>query len=179
MTIKETEAPKFGTIEEEKRYWEDHGPLAKGKRGRVNKSRAGQKRSSFLVIRLTGEELTRLRDIAATQGMGPSTFARLVVMREIEPKSNELKVVSLGHSLSSMASGFSQTDKAKFETFLKDVAIGEQDNPALLVFSGERKTWDEVTSLFLRRLLKLLGVHVVISGKEDYDKLKETVRSQT
>jgi len=66
-------------------YWETHSPLAEGYEGKVQRS--GQKRSSFLVIRLTGEELTRVRDIAAKQGLGPCTFARLVLtsaMKEIE-----------------------------------------------------------------------------------------------
>ena len=77
--------PDFKTLEEEREYWEARGPLAEGYRGRVSKPKAGQKRSSFLSVRLTGEELTRLRDIAAKQGLGPSTFARLVLTSAIEP----------------------------------------------------------------------------------------------
>ncbi len=71
--------PEFQSLEEEKKYWEARGPLAEGRKGRINRTKVGQKRSSFLVVRLTGEELTRLRDKAATYGIGPSTFARILL----------------------------------------------------------------------------------------------------
>lgn len=84
---KGTAIPNFKSLEEEKAYWEARGPLAEGHTGRVSKPGRREKRSSFLVIRLTGEELTRLRDIAAEQGLGPSTFARLSLKRAIEHDS--------------------------------------------------------------------------------------------
>ena len=76
--------PEFQSLEEERKYWEGRGALAEGHKGSLNKPRPGQKRSSFLAVRLTGEELTRLRDIAEKQGMGPSTFARVVLTTAIE-----------------------------------------------------------------------------------------------
>ena len=78
---------EFKTLEEEREYWEARGPLAEGHKGTVNKPKTRQKRSSFLAVRLTGEELTRLRDIAAKQGLGPSTFARIVLTSAIERQS--------------------------------------------------------------------------------------------
>ncbi|MBM3926343.1 MAG: hypothetical protein FJ320_10250 [SAR202 cluster bacterium] len=72
--------PIFKTLEEEIEYWEAQGPFAKGKRGRVSKPKAKERRSSFLAVRLSGEELTRLRDVAAKEGVGPSTFARKVLL---------------------------------------------------------------------------------------------------
>jgi hypothetical protein len=84
---KGTVIPNFKSLKEEKVYWEARGPLAEGRTGRVNKPGRTEKRSSFLVIRLTGEELTHLRDIAAEQGLGPSTFARLALKRAIERDS--------------------------------------------------------------------------------------------
>jgi hypothetical protein len=76
--------PEFKTLEEEKEYWEARGPLADGHNGTLNKPKPKQKRSSFLAVRLTGEELTRLRDMAARQGLGPSTYARMVLTSAIE-----------------------------------------------------------------------------------------------
>ncbi len=43
--------PEFKTLEEEKEYWESRGPLAEGKKGKVDRPRAGQKRSSLLAVR--------------------------------------------------------------------------------------------------------------------------------
>ena len=76
--------PEFKSLEEEKEYWEARGPLAEGHKGTVNRPKSRQKRSSFLAVRLTGEELTRLRDVAAGQGLGPSTYARMILTSALE-----------------------------------------------------------------------------------------------
>lgn len=86
--------PEFKSLEEERNYWEARGPLAEGRTGRINRPKPGQKRSSFLAVRLTGEEITRLRDIAAKQGLGPSTYARLILTRAIENESRAPKVLA-------------------------------------------------------------------------------------
>jgi len=82
-----TKIPEFKSLDEEREYWEARGPLAEGQGGRINRPKPGQKRSSFLSIRLTGEELTQLRDMAAEFGMGPSTYARQVLKLAIEQKN--------------------------------------------------------------------------------------------
>jgi len=83
----ETKIPEFKSLDEEREYWEARGPLTEGHRGRINRPKPGQKRSSFLSIRLTGEELTQLRDMAAEFGMGPSTYTRQVLKLAIEQKN--------------------------------------------------------------------------------------------
>jgi hypothetical protein len=75
--------PTFQSLEEEKEYWEARGPFAKGRKGKINKPVAKDKRSSFLAVRLSGAELTRLRDVAAKEGLGSSTFARKVLLEAI------------------------------------------------------------------------------------------------
>jgi len=69
--------PRFETFEEEDKYWATHSPLAEGYAGEAQTER--QKRSSFLSVRLTGEELTQLRDLAGRKGLGPSTFIRTLI----------------------------------------------------------------------------------------------------
>ena len=86
-TKSETKIPEFQSLDEEREYWESRGPLAEGHKGRINRPKPEQKRSSFLSIRLTGEELTQLRDMAAEFGMGPSTYARQVLKLAIEQKN--------------------------------------------------------------------------------------------
>jgi hypothetical protein len=51
----------------------------------------GQKRASFLNIRLTGQELTQLRDIAGKFGVGPSTYARHVLKTRINQEQVKLE----------------------------------------------------------------------------------------
>lgn len=69
--------PKFSSMEEEDKYWEAHSPLDEGFEGEVETSE--QKRSSFLSVRMTGDELSQLRDAAAKLGLGPSTYARSIL----------------------------------------------------------------------------------------------------
>lgn len=81
---KDTKIPAFQSLEEEREYWESQGPLAEGYKARINKSQLGQKLSSFLSVRLGGEELTLLRDMAAKVGLPPSTYARLAIMSMVQ-----------------------------------------------------------------------------------------------
>lgn len=74
--------PKFSSIEEEDKYWETHSPLDEGFEGEVETSE--QKRSSFLSVRMTGDELSQLRDAAVKLGVGPSTYARLILTSAIK-----------------------------------------------------------------------------------------------
>lgn len=171
--IRNTGIPEFQSLEEERRYWETHGPLAEGHKGRINKPKVGQKRSSFLAVRLTGEELTQLRDIAAKQGLGTSTFARVVLAQAIARGNTPTRVVTLDGLFSGLLDNLSQMDKDKFESYVKDIAIGDPDNPVALVYSGQKRTWEEFTSLFLERLLALVGVQVVIPENENDKKVKE------
>ena len=175
--MKDSGVPEFQSLEEERRYWEGRGPLAEGYKSRINKAQTKQKRSSFLAVRLTGEELTRLRDIAKEQGLGSSTFARLVLTQAMERKQILPHFVTLDKVIDRMTCGLSQADRDKFESFVKEVAIGEPDNPVVLAFSGERRTWEEVTSLFLTRLLASLGIQVVIPEKENIDSGKQMAKS--
>ena len=74
--------PKFSNIEEEDKYWETHSPLNEGFEGEIETSE--QKRSSFLSVRMTGDELSQLRDMATKLGVGPSTYARLILRNAID-----------------------------------------------------------------------------------------------
>lgn len=81
---KEKGLPKFQSLEEEKEYWEARGPLAEGRKGRINKPKPKQKRSSFLSVRLTGEEITALRDVAAIFYTTPSELARGAILDSVK-----------------------------------------------------------------------------------------------
>lgn len=168
--IRDNGVPEFKTLEEERAYWEARGPLAEGRKGRINRPKSGQKRSSFLVVRLTGEELTRLRDIAAKQGLGPSTFARQILTLAIQGESR--KQVSFEEFTSVMSNKFSKEDLKKAEFLIKDLIIGDPENPALLVFSGQRRKWEEFVSLIFERLL---GIQVVPTKNENLKKVRDLV----
>jgi len=113
--------PEFKSLEEEKEYWEARGPLAEGHKGTINKPKSRQKRSSFLAVRLTGEELTRLRDVAAKQGLGPSTFARIVLTSAIERQSQP-DIITLTELKNMMENFLSQSTMEKHEVTAKKTA---------------------------------------------------------
>lgn len=81
---KENKIPEFQSLEEEKEYWEARGPLAEGRKGRINKPKSDQKRSSFLSVRLTGEEITALREVAAIFYTTPSELARGAILDSVK-----------------------------------------------------------------------------------------------
>jgi predicted DNA binding CopG/RHH family protein len=170
--MKKDAVPKFKTLNEEREYWEARGPLADGHKGAINKPRQKQKRSSFLAVRLTGEELTRLRDMASEQGLGPSTFAR-VVLSTIIQQNGFPKRIPFDDFVNAISSRFSQEDMEKYQRLIKDVVIGDPDNPALLIYSGQRKAWEEFTSLFLERIL---GVRVMPTKNDNYQKIVEIAK---
>lgn len=74
--------PKFRNLEEEDRYWQSHSPLMEGYEGKVQRKK--QNRASSISVRLTGEELARLREIATQYGLGPSTYVRQVLIQGME-----------------------------------------------------------------------------------------------
>lgn len=156
----DTKVPQFKSLEEEKEYWEARGPLAEGHRGRVNKSKPGPKRSSFLGVRLTGEELTRLRDIAAKQGLLPSTFARIVLMSVI---SNEVllpRQVTWDDIKKIAEEKMPEAVKERSGRILKTISIG---NPPFLleIRRVPPEEWESWGLQFVSWLLAAAGVEVV------------------
>jgi len=81
--------PAFGTVEEEEEFWQKHSPLAEGYEGDVQRKR--QKRSSYLALRLSGEELEELRNAARKAGVGPTTLARNLILRGLREESGLLQ----------------------------------------------------------------------------------------
>jgi len=74
--------PSFTSAEEEAEYWEKHSPLTEGYKGAVQQKQ--QKRSSYLALRLSGEELKQLRDAARQAGIGPTVLARNLILKGLE-----------------------------------------------------------------------------------------------
>ena len=71
--------PDFASAEEEAEYWDKHSPLAEGYEGTVQHK--PQKRSSYLALRLSGEELRQLKDAAERAGIGPTVLARNLILK--------------------------------------------------------------------------------------------------
>jgi len=83
--------PGFTSAEEEAEYWEKHGPLTEGYKGTVQQKH--QKRSSYLALRLSGEELEQLRDAAQQAGIGPTVLARNLILEGLKAERGLLSRV--------------------------------------------------------------------------------------
>ena len=167
---RDTVIPEFQSLEEEREYWETRGPLAEGHKGRISKPR--QKRSSFLAVRLTGDELTRLRDLAAKQGLGPSTFARNVLMTALEREDKLPRVVvTLEDLKEALERNLPQALAERLEAFAKAIAIGDPENPALIVIdANQRKEYEQLIWSFFGALL---GLQVITPKDERYKEMTE------
>lgn len=150
--------PEFESPEEEREYWEAHGPLAEGHEGQLNKPRRGQKRSSFLAVRLTGEELMRLRDLAAKQGMGPSTFARLILTASIQKERKLPKVKTMPEIVETIKTNLSPEVRERMLAIIESVTIGKP--PYLLELTKEQEL-EELWRLSVAMILAAAGVQFV------------------
>ena len=177
---RDTGIPEVQSLKEEREYWEARGPLAEGREGIINKPRPRQKRSSFLAVRLTGEELTRLRDVAAKQGLGPSTFARLILTSVIENTGKLPKRITLDELKNALENNLPQPVQEKAEALVKEIAIGDPDNPSLLIIdANQKKAFEEFTLSWLAALLAMAGVQVVTPRNEEYERIRDVVKSKT
>jgi antitoxin component of RelBE/YafQ-DinJ toxin-antitoxin module len=176
----DTGLPEFQSLDEEKSYWEERGPLAEGRKGRINEPKPGQRRSSFLAVRLTGEELTRLRQIAAQHGLGPSTFARLVLTAAIAQQGRLPRRVTLDELRDILETSLPQSVKDKAEALTKAAAVGDPDNPAMLIIdAGQKEAWEDFSYSFLSAVFAMVGVRVIKPESESYQKAKEILKATT
>jgi hypothetical protein len=165
-----TKIPEFQSLEEEREYWESRGPLAEERKGRIDKPKPRQKRSSFLAVRLTGEELMRLRDIAAKRGIGPSTFARLVLMSVIEDQSKLSKHITLDKLKDALEANLPPLLQEKAEAIAKAISIG--DPPYLLEIN--KVTREELQEFFLQFISSFLAIAGVEVGTSENAKTEGT-----
>ena len=82
---KKDSVPEFRTGEREDEFWRRLSSPGQGDRRPIQGKR--EKRSSYLALRLTGEELTRLREAARKADVGPTTLARNLILRGLQEEN--------------------------------------------------------------------------------------------
>ena len=104
--------PKFNNLEEEDKFWQSHSPLMEDYKGKVQKRK--QNRASFLSVRLTGEELAYLKEKATQYSLGPSTYARQILVQAIraENKLGSLEEKRLPQILDEMSENIKTATEA-------------------------------------------------------------------
>jgi hypothetical protein len=116
--------------------------------------------TELIAVRFTPEELARLQESAGDRGIGASTLVRILVNQALKPTGPKPRKMTIDEFREVMASTLNRLDKSKTESFLKEISVGNPDDPALLVWAGQTQKWEEYTSLFLKALLAALGIEV-------------------
>ena len=141
---KEEKIPKFSSLEEERKYWEKR---AKAPGNWIENK--PQRRSSFLAIRLTGEEITKLRDAAEKQGVPLSTFARQALIKAMGGDSK--KTITLTQAIEQLAADFTDEDRARLQSMYDSIAVPSLPDSISLCF--DKNEMNEATSVMVEKYL--------------------------
>ncbi|MBI4333366.1 MAG: hypothetical protein HY673_19040 [Chloroflexi bacterium] len=174
---------EFKSFEEEREYWEARGPLAEGRRGRLNRPSPGAQRCSFLSVRMTGTEITRLRDLAIKFDCGPSTLARRVLvafMDQMEKlgkvqRGNRSRSVSLDEICKSVEERMPAPLKDRLENLVKATVLA--DRSFILVDPAQMPEWEELSAKLMSMLIETAApnVRVITPYDSNYEKVKSAV----
>lgn len=167
---------QFETEEQEAGYWDTHSPLdlvAEPKAQRVA-VRGAKDRS--ITIRLDSESRSNLDKLAAEQGLGSSTFARLILTSVIERREKLPKRLTLDELKEVLEKNLPQSIKDQAESLARAASIGDTENPTLLLIdASQMKEYEEFMWSFLSTLLAIAGVDVITPEDSNYKKLKSIV----
>ncbi|MBI4286988.1 MAG: hypothetical protein HY671_01000 [Chloroflexi bacterium] len=168
--------PKFKSLEEERKYWDERSPLAEGYEGKVQPGR--QKLSSYFALRLTGEEIMRLRNAAAKKDLTISAYARKVLMSAVEKEEGPSKAVTMDDVASLLEQRIPGPVKERLASLVKEMAIGDPVRPTFLVIdASQMKAWEEIGRLLAPLLLSALGATVISPESKEYEHIKDLVRT--
>jgi hypothetical protein len=181
-------AQEFNSIEEEREYWEVRGLLGKGHRGKLNTPDSSVQRSSFLSVRLSGNELTAWRDFATRCGEGPSTAARRLILTVLEQagrpvqesnKSNEGKhTMTLDEVGAALTKMMPDELKNRMQTLIESSGVPDTSNPSFWIMDPSQT--QEFLTLSAKIMVLLVeslnpNIKVVTPADSNYDKVKSVL----
>ena len=154
----------FESLEEEKEYWEKKGPMARGAKSRLAYPETSEKLSSFLSVRLSGKEITQLRDLAAVYDCGLSTLVRNILLAylqhlnvEAETKpANSTDLNCLDKVYESLSEKLPAAVIERVEALYKADAPDSPEHQSLSVMDPDQIR--ELTDLSIRYLSQLTGI---------------------
>ena len=158
MKVEKELIPQFETEEQEAEYWDSHSPLDLAAEPEAQKVLVRGVKDRPITIRLDSKSRSKLDRLAAERGLGPSTFARLILMSVIAPGSKLPKRITLDE-LKNMLEAMPQLDKSQI-----DKLEGLDLEPICALLEEEIK------------ILNLLALRARVSHAE-YKKVKTLVQS--
>ena len=183
MSAGEELIPQFRTEEQEAEYWDTHSPLDLAAEPKAQKVRVRGAKDRPITIRLDSERRSKLDKLAAERGVGPSTFARLILMSAIERGRKLPKLASLDELKDALEENLPQAVKERAISLVKATAIGDPENPALLIIdASQMKEYEEFMWSFLNALLNIAGVQVITpedrSCMQDLEEVASCLKEQ-
>jgi hypothetical protein len=177
--VKKELIPRFETEEQEAEYWDSHSPLDLVAEPRAQKVRVRGTKDKVITVRLDSESRSKLDRLAAEQRLGSSSFARLILMSVIEQRSKLPKRITLNEIKNMLDEITPQSIKERANLLVKEAAIGDHDNPSLLIL--DRSQIDEWGELGLQAICVLLArydVQVITQEHAKYKEVKNLVQSR-
>ena len=98
MKNKKDSIPKFESEEQEAEYWDNHSPLDFVAEPEAQKVRVTGIKDRPITIRLDSNSRLALEKLATGSGLGPSTFARIVLMSSIKRSEKITEISSIAES---------------------------------------------------------------------------------
>ncbi len=170
--------PQFETEEQEAEYWDSHSPLDLATEPKAQKVRVRGVKDRPITIRLDSKSRSKLDRLAAEQRLGPSTFARLILMSVIEQGNKLPKHITLDELRKMLEEITPQSVKDRADLLAKEAAIGDPDNPSFLILNQSQiNEWGELGLQAICTFLEMCNIHVITPKHSEYKEVKTLVQS--
>ena len=170
--------PQFETEEQEAEYWESHSPLDLAAEPKAQKVRVKGVKDRPITVRLDSESRSRLDKLAAEQGLGPSSFARFILMSVIEQGGKPLKRITPDELRNLLEEITPLLIKDRADLLVKEAAIGDPDNPSFLILNQSQiDEWGELGLQAICALLATYDIQVITQEHAKYKEVKTLVQS--
>ena len=170
--------PRFETEEQEAEYWNSHSPLDLVAEPKAQKVRVRGAKDRPITVRLDSESRSKLDKLAAEQGLGPSSFARRILMSVIEQRRKLPEHITLDELKNMLEEITPRLIKDRAELLVKEAAIGDPDNPVFLFLNQSQiEEWGELGLQAICALLASYDVQVITQEHAKYKKIKTLVQS--
>jgi len=170
--------PRFETEEQEGEYWDSHSPLDLAAEPKAQKVRVRGVKDRPITVRLDSESRSKLDRIAAKQGLGPSSFARLILMSVIEQGSKLPKRITLDDLKNILEEITPRSIKNRADLLVKETAIGDPDNPSFIILNQSQiDEWGEFGLQAICALLARYDIQVITQEHAKYKEAKTLVQS--
>ena len=176
MSAEKQLIPQFETEEQEAEYWDTHSPLDLVAEPKAQRVRVRGAKDRPITIRLDSKSRSQLDKLAAERGLGPSTFARSILMSVIERREKLPKLITLDELKDVLEKNLPQSIKDRAGSLARATSIGDPENPTLLLIdASQMKEYERFMWSFLSALLAIAGVQVITPEDSKYEKLKSIV----